>query len=58
VIITSKELSEMEKDHLRRQTFEIVKKTELSEEKFKPLLQRILKSQAREQQRRQPAAAG
>ena len=42
VVITSKELSQAEKDQLRRQTLEIVKKTELSEEKFKQLLQRIL----------------
>ena len=45
IVVTSKELSQSEKEELRRQTFEIVKKTELSEEKFKALLQRVLKTQ-------------
>jgi CheY-like chemotaxis protein len=57
VVITSKELSPAEKDELRRQTLEIVKKTELSEEKFKLLLQRILKTQTVEE-RQNPAATG
>ncbi len=57
VVITSKELSDAEKEQLRRQTLEIVKKTELSEEKFKQLLQRVLKKQT-EDGRRQPAATG
>jgi len=57
VVITSKELSLAEKEQLRRQTLEVVKKSELSEEKFKQLLQRILKTQA-EAGRRQPAATG
>jgi len=42
VVITSKELSLAEKEQLRRQTLEVVKKTELSEEKFRQLLQRVL----------------
>ena len=57
VVITSKELSGAEKEELRRQTLEVVKKTELSEEKFKALLRRILKPQT-EGGRRQPAATG
>ena len=57
IVITSKELSLAEKDELRRQTLEIVKKTELSEEKFKQLLQRVLKKQA-EGEHRPPAASG
>jgi len=57
VIVSSKELSLAEKDRLRRQTLEIVRKTELSEDKFKQLLQRILKTHAVDE-RRQPAAAG
>ena len=55
VIVSSKELSHAEKDRLRRQTLEIVRKTELSEDKFKQLLQRILKTQAVDE-RRPPAA--
>ena len=42
VVVTSKELTAAEKAQLRQQTLEVVKKTELSEEKFKQLLQRIL----------------
>src|ERR1019366_180931 len=42
VVVTSKELTAAEKGQLRQQTLEVVKKTELSEEKFKQLLQRIL----------------
>jgi CheY-like chemotaxis protein len=57
VVITAKELSQAEREQLRRQTLEIVKKTELSEEKFKQLLQRILKKQT-EDGRRKLAATG
>jgi PAS domain S-box-containing protein len=57
IVITSKELSQAEKTELRRQTFEIVKKTELSEEKFKQLLQRVLKQQA-EGERHKSVAPG
>ncbi len=56
IVITSKELSLAEKAQLRRQTLEVVKKSDLSEKKFKQLLQRIL-NQAGDS-RRQPAAAG
>ncbi len=56
VIISSKELSLEEKEKLRRQTLEIVRKTEMSEENFKQLLQRVLKTQAVDE-RRKPAAA-
>ena len=57
VIVTSKELSRAEKDKLRRQTLEIVRKTELSEEKFKQLLHRILNNQAADEHRK-PAGTG
>ena len=52
VIVTSKELSQAEKDKLRRQTLEIVRKTDLSEEKFKQLLHRVLNTQAAEERRK------
>jgi CheY-like chemotaxis protein len=55
VVITSKELSLAEKEQLRRQTLEVVKKTELSEEKFRQLLQRVLNQAGAG--RRQPEAA-
>jgi CheY-like chemotaxis protein len=57
IVVTSKELSQAEKEELRRQTFEIVKKTELSEEKFKALLQRVLKTQVAGE-RNQPDVGG
>jgi hypothetical protein len=50
-------LSAAEKEELRRQTLEIVKKTELSEEKFKQLLQRVLKKQT-EGEYRKPGGIG
>jgi PAS domain S-box-containing protein len=43
IVVTSKELSAAEKEQLRLQALEIVKKTELSEEKFKQLFQRVFK---------------
>jgi PAS domain S-box-containing protein len=43
IVITSKELSAAEREQLRQQALEVVKKTELSEEKFKQLFQRIFK---------------
>jgi PAS domain S-box-containing protein len=43
IVVTSKELSEAEKEQLRRQALEVVKKSELSEEKFKQLFQRIFR---------------
>jgi CheY-like chemotaxis protein len=52
VIISSKELTLAEKENLRRQTLEIVRKTELSEENFKQLLQRVLKTQAGDESRK------
>ncbi|HXI70763.1 MAG TPA: CHASE domain-containing protein [Verrucomicrobiae bacterium] len=57
VIVTSKELNDSEKERLRRQTLEIVRKTELSEDHFKQLLQRVLKTQAVDEGRK-PAATG
>ncbi len=42
LVVTAKPLSPLEKEQLRRQKLEFVKKTELSEESFKLLLQRIL----------------
>jgi PAS domain S-box-containing protein len=42
LIVTAKVLSPQEKEQLRRQKLEFVKKAELSEESFKQLLQRIL----------------
>jgi len=57
VIISSKELNPSEKERLRRQTLEIVRKTELSEDHFKQLLQRVLKTQAVDEGRK-PAATG
>jgi CheY-like chemotaxis protein/nitrogen-specific signal transduction histidine kinase len=51
IVITAKELSPAEREDLRRQTLDIVKKSEVSEEKFKQLLLRILDSQAEEQRR-------
>ncbi|HEX9047660.1 MAG TPA: response regulator, partial [Verrucomicrobiae bacterium] len=42
IVITSKDLTREETEELKRQTFEVVKKTELSEERFKQLLRRIL----------------
>ena len=42
VVVTSRSLSPAEKEQLRRQTLAFVKKTDLSEESFKRLLQRVL----------------
>jgi len=42
LVVTAKVLSPLEKEQLRRQKLEFVKKTELSEPGFKLLLQRIL----------------
>ena len=43
IVVTSKELSAAEREQLRLQALAVVKKTELSEEKFKQLFQRIFK---------------
>jgi CheY-like chemotaxis protein len=56
LVVTSKVLSPAEKEQLRRQKLEFVKKGELSEEGFKRLLQRILEQT--ESRRGRPAPAG
>ena len=53
LVVTGKVLSPREKEQLRRQKLEFVKKTELSEENFKLLLQRIL--QQADRARKKPA---
>jgi PAS domain S-box-containing protein len=52
LVVTAKPLSPLEKEQLRRQKLEFVKKAELSEEGFKLLLQRIL--QQADNSRKQP----
>jgi CheY-like chemotaxis protein len=54
IIVTSKELSAAEKEQLRKQALEVVSKTEISEEKFKRLFERLFK-QSEEARIRTPA---
>ena len=49
IVITSKDLTREEQEELKRQTFEVVKKTELSEERFRQLLRRILKTRTEDE---------
>jgi CheY-like chemotaxis protein len=56
LVVTAKVLSVLEKEQLRRQKLEFVKKAELSEEGFKLLLQRIL--QQADRARKPPATLG
>ena len=56
LVVTAKVLSPLEKEQLRRQKLEFVKKAELSEEGFKLLLQRILQQAG--SARKQPALPG